>query len=165
MDGNDRALTAFTMLGHATFHTYELVVPIFVVSGLLGVLVFLEAPVNQEVISKHVPADLRGRSFGWTYVAVFGVGALAVFIGEDRAPLVRLEEGEAVELQHENGQVRLNLPDGTVYAVSAHFAPEGAFGVTARGGEETWTYAGELAVLSTWASALLPWSVSAAMRW
>ena len=51
-------------------------VPLLVVSGLLGFFVFLEAPVNQEVISRHVPADLRGLSFGWTYVAVFGVGAL-----------------------------------------------------------------------------------------
>lgn len=50
--------------------------PFLVVSGLLGFFVFLEAPVNQEVVSKHVPADLRGLSFGWTYVAVFGVGAL-----------------------------------------------------------------------------------------
>jgi len=50
--------------------------PLLVVSGLLGFFVFLEAPVNQEVISRHVPADLRGLSFGWTYIAVFGVGAL-----------------------------------------------------------------------------------------
>lgn len=50
--------------------------PFLAVSGLLGFFVFLEAPVNQEVISKYVPADLRGLSFGWTYVAVFGVGAL-----------------------------------------------------------------------------------------
>jgi len=50
--------------------------PFLAVSGLLGFFVFLEAPVNQEVISRHVPADLRGLSFGWTYVAVFGVGAL-----------------------------------------------------------------------------------------
>jgi MFS family permease len=52
------------------------VLPLLVVSGMLGFFVFLEAPVNQEVISKHVPADLRGLSFGWTYIAVFGVGAL-----------------------------------------------------------------------------------------
>lgn len=45
-------------------------------SGLLGFFVFLEAPVNQEVISKHVPVDHRGLSFGWTYIAIFGVGAL-----------------------------------------------------------------------------------------
>ena len=50
--------------------------PLLVVSGLLGFFVFLEAPVNQEVISKYVPADLRGLSFGWTYIAVFGVGAV-----------------------------------------------------------------------------------------
>jgi MFS family permease len=31
MDANDRALTGFTMLGHAMFHTYELVIPIFIV--------------------------------------------------------------------------------------------------------------------------------------
>ena len=30
MDQNDRTLTAFTMVGHAMFHTYELVIPIFV---------------------------------------------------------------------------------------------------------------------------------------
>lgn len=50
--------------------------PLLVVSGMLGFFVFLEAPVNQEVISTYVPPDLRGLSFGWTYVAVFGVGAL-----------------------------------------------------------------------------------------
>ncbi|QHS17454.1 MFS transporter [haloarchaeon 3A1-DGR] len=49
--------------------------PLLVVSGLLGFFVFLEGPVNQEVVSKHVPRDLRGLSFGWTYVAIFGVGA------------------------------------------------------------------------------------------
>jgi MFS family permease len=36
----------------------------------------MEAPINQEVISKYVPAEVRGLSFGYTYVAVFGVGAL-----------------------------------------------------------------------------------------
>jgi MFS family permease len=54
--------------------------PLLVVSGLLGFFVFLEAPVNQEVISKHVPADLRGLSFGWTSFAVFGVGALGAAV-------------------------------------------------------------------------------------
>jgi MFS family permease len=54
--------------------------PLLVVSGALGFLVFLEAPVNQEVVSRHVPADLRGLSFGWTYAAVFGVGALGAAV-------------------------------------------------------------------------------------
>lgn len=30
MDGNDRRIAAFTSLGHATFHTYELSIPVFV---------------------------------------------------------------------------------------------------------------------------------------
>lgn len=51
-------------------------VPLLAVSGLLGFFVFMEAPINQEVISKYVPAEVRGLSFGYTYVAVFGVGAL-----------------------------------------------------------------------------------------
>jgi MFS family permease len=51
-------------------------VPLLIISGLLGFFVFMEAPINQEVISKYVPAEVRGLSFGYTYVAVFGVGAL-----------------------------------------------------------------------------------------
>ena len=50
--------------------------PLLVVSGLLGFFVFMEAPVNQEVISKYVPPEVRGLSFGYTYLAVFGIGAL-----------------------------------------------------------------------------------------
>ncbi|MFB6281714.1 MAG: MFS transporter [Haloferacaceae archaeon] len=50
-------------------------VPLLAASGLLGFLVFMEAPINQEVISRHVPAGARGLSFGYTYLAVFGVGA------------------------------------------------------------------------------------------
>ena len=51
-------------------------VPLLIISGLLGFFVFMEAPINQEVISKYVPAEVRELSFGYTYVAVFGVGAL-----------------------------------------------------------------------------------------
>jgi MFS family permease len=51
-------------------------IPLLVVAGLLGFFVFMEAPINQEVISKYVPAEVRGLSFGYTYVAVFGIGAL-----------------------------------------------------------------------------------------
>jgi predicted MFS family arabinose efflux permease len=56
------------------------IVPLLVVAGLLGFLVFMEAPINQEVISRHVPADVRGLSFGYTYVAVLGVGALGAAV-------------------------------------------------------------------------------------
>lgn len=34
MNGNDRSITAFTSLAHATFHTYELSIPLFVVFWL-----------------------------------------------------------------------------------------------------------------------------------
>ncbi|MFB6233847.1 MAG: MFS transporter [Halopenitus sp.] len=50
--------------------------PLLVVAGLLGFLVFMVAPINQEVISQYVPADVRGLSFGYTYTGIFGVGAL-----------------------------------------------------------------------------------------
>ncbi|MFB6156448.1 MAG: MFS transporter [Haloferacaceae archaeon] len=50
-------------------------VPLLVAAALLGFLVFMEAPINQEVVSRHVPPAARGLSFGYTYLAVFGVGA------------------------------------------------------------------------------------------
>ncbi|SDQ64905.1 MFS transporter [Natronobacterium texcoconense] len=34
MNGNDRAIARFTMIGHATFHVYELTIPLFVVIWL-----------------------------------------------------------------------------------------------------------------------------------
>lgn len=34
MEGNDRTITVFTMIGHATFHVYEMVIPLFVVIWL-----------------------------------------------------------------------------------------------------------------------------------
>ncbi|QCW02774.1 MFS transporter [Natrinema pallidum] len=50
--------------------------PLLVVAGVLGFLTFMIAPINQEAISTYTPADARGLSFGYTYTAIFGVGAL-----------------------------------------------------------------------------------------
>jgi len=50
-------------------------VPLLVVGSVLGFLVFVEAPINQEVVSRHVPPAARGISFGYVYLAVLGVGA------------------------------------------------------------------------------------------
>jgi MFS family permease len=78
------------------------IVPLLVVAGLLGFLVFMEAPINQEVISRHVPTDVRGLSFGYTYVAVLGVGALGAAVAGvvlsrwDAAALFTLLAGLAV---------------------------------------------------------------------
>ncbi|MFB6080617.1 MAG: MFS transporter [Haloferacaceae archaeon] len=65
--------------------------PSLVASGLLGFLVFMEAPINQEVISRHVPAGARGLSFGYTYLAVFGVGAAGAALAG--AVLTRADAG------------------------------------------------------------------------
>lgn len=51
-------------------------VPLLVVAGVLGFLAFMIAPINQEAISTYTPADARGLSFGYTYTAIFGVGAI-----------------------------------------------------------------------------------------
>jgi MFS family permease len=50
-------------------------VPLLAVGSVLGFLVFVEAPINQEVVSRHVPPAARGISFGYVYLAVLGVGA------------------------------------------------------------------------------------------
>ncbi|WP_425491907.1 hypothetical protein [Natrinema longum] len=65
MDRNDRAVTAFAMLGHAVFHTYELVIPIFVVSWLEAfstTAAFLGVVAACAVIAALLGGTLRSRS-------------------------------------------------------------------------------------------------------
>lgn len=76
--GNFVALTAVALLFMPAANAG--LVPLLVVAGLLGFLVFMEAPVNQEVISKYAPTDVRGLSFGYVYVAVLGIGAIGATI-------------------------------------------------------------------------------------
>lgn len=71
---NDRAVTAFTMLGHATFHTYELAIPLFVVVWL-------------DEFSTS-PAVL-GVVVGLSYAAI-GIGALPTGVLADRVSARRL---------------------------------------------------------------------------
>lgn len=54
--------------------------PLLVVAALVGFTVFGVGPINQEVISKYSATDVRGLSFGYTYVAIFGVGALGAML-------------------------------------------------------------------------------------
>lgn len=49
---------------------------LLVVAGGLGFLAFLVAPVNQEAIAVYSAPSLRGLSFGYSYTAIFGLGAL-----------------------------------------------------------------------------------------
>jgi len=46
------------------------------VSLCLGVAVFSVQPLSQATVAAYSPAGARGLSFGYTYLAIFGVGAL-----------------------------------------------------------------------------------------
>lgn len=73
-------------------------------------------------------------------------GSLALYLGDDRTLLTRLEAGEPVTVRREGDEVRLDLPDGALFVLSAHFEPEAAFAVTADDSDERWPYAGALTV-------------------
>lgn len=49
--------------------------PLLIAGGFLGFVVFMIAPINQVAISKYSSTDARGLSFGYSYAAIFGVGA------------------------------------------------------------------------------------------
>jgi len=66
VNANDRALTGFTMLGHATFHTYELVIPLFVVVWL-----------DEFGLTPAVIGLVVGASYGLTGVGALPAGLLA----------------------------------------------------------------------------------------
>lgn len=44
--------------------------------GLLGFVLFFAQPFYQATVAEYTPADARGLSYGFTYLGVFGVGAL-----------------------------------------------------------------------------------------
>jgi predicted MFS family arabinose efflux permease len=46
------------------------------VSGLLGVALFTVQPLSQATVAAYTPPGSRGLSFGYTYLAIFGVGSL-----------------------------------------------------------------------------------------
>ncbi|MFB6105818.1 MAG: MFS transporter [Halobacteriaceae archaeon] len=50
--------------------------PLVLASAALGVVLFGEQPVLQSTVAEHSTADVRGVSYGFMYVGVFGVGAL-----------------------------------------------------------------------------------------
>mgnify|MGYP006279718015 CR=1 FL=1 len=45
-------------------------------SAVLGFALFVIQPLYQATVAEYSPADARGLSYGYTYLAVFGVGAL-----------------------------------------------------------------------------------------
>ncbi|WP_436345137.1 MFS transporter [Natronorubrum sp. FCH18a] len=46
------------------------------VSLLLGVVLFTIQPLQQAAVAKHSPPGTRGLSFGYTFLTIFGIGAL-----------------------------------------------------------------------------------------
>jgi MFS family permease len=51
------------------------IVPLVGVCLALGFVVYGTAPIYQVVIAEHAADDAHGRSYGFTYLAMFGVGA------------------------------------------------------------------------------------------
>jgi MFS family permease len=51
-------------------------VPLLALGAVLGVFLFLVQPFYQATVAEYTPAGTRGLSYGFTYLGVFGVGAL-----------------------------------------------------------------------------------------
>lgn len=57
-------------------------VALLLVTGLLGFVLFGEQPLLQAIVADYSRSDVRGLSYGYMFVGVFGVGALgAAFSG------------------------------------------------------------------------------------
>ncbi|MGM0590285.1 MAG: MFS transporter [Halobacteriota archaeon] len=50
--------------------------PLLAVGAVLGFALFTIQPFYQATVAEYTPADTRGLSYGFTYLGVFGVGAL-----------------------------------------------------------------------------------------
>ncbi|WP_137285913.1 MFS transporter [Halorussus salinisoli] len=50
--------------------------PLLLASAVLGFTLFAVQPVSQAIVAAYSPSDVRGLSYGFTYLAVFGIGAL-----------------------------------------------------------------------------------------
>jgi MFS family permease len=51
-------------------------VPLLVMGALVGFFLFVVQPFYQATVAEYTPAGARGLSYGYTYLGVFGVGAL-----------------------------------------------------------------------------------------
>jgi len=52
------------------------VVPLLAFGAVLGAMLFVVQPMYQATVAEYTPAGTRGLSYGYTYLGVFGVGAL-----------------------------------------------------------------------------------------
>jgi MFS family permease len=51
-------------------------VSLIAVSGFLGFFMFLLQPINQAAVSVYSSSQARGLAFGFTFLGIFGLGAL-----------------------------------------------------------------------------------------
>ncbi|SIR59074.1 MFS transporter [Natronorubrum thiooxidans] len=49
--------------------------------GVLGFSLFAIEPFYQEAVAVYTPADTRGLSYGYTYLGMFGLGAVSISLG------------------------------------------------------------------------------------
>jgi len=54
--------------------------PLLLVSAVLGFFLFLVQPLYQATVAEYTPVRARGVSYGFTYLAVFGIGALGAVV-------------------------------------------------------------------------------------
>ena len=50
------------------------------ISALLGVALFVVQPLYQATVAEYTPSEARGLSYGFTYLGVFGIGALGAAV-------------------------------------------------------------------------------------
>ncbi len=55
-------------------------VPLLAVSFVLGFCLFVVQPLYQATVAEYTPPEARGLSYGYTYLGVFGVGALGAAV-------------------------------------------------------------------------------------
>jgi MFS family permease len=55
--------------------------PLVVLCGVLGFFLFAIQPFYQVAVAVYTPADTRGLSYGYTFLAEFGIGAASVAFG------------------------------------------------------------------------------------
>lgn len=79
------------------------------ISAVLGVALFIVQPLYQATVAEYTPPEARGLSYGFTYLGVFGVGALGAGIA---------------------GSILHWYTPGVLFGVLAGFAALGAVGST-----------------------------------
>ena len=55
-------------------------IPLLIISAVLGFALFTVQPMYQAAVAEYTPEAARGLSYGYTYLGVFGIGALGAGI-------------------------------------------------------------------------------------